>query len=268
MIENYFIKLGKRNQLEENDQQVEGKARKIAKKDPQTSLNDLPLHHTGQSSECTKSTVFTILKQLPDPKWQNITAENLNLQYAIMFTKSEAYEIFHHLEEEIVYEHKSEVHVFGKWHQVPRKQVAYGDEGLRYTFSGKTVSAKPWTPFLRDLRDALASKVGTKFNFVLINRYKDGNDHIGEHKDDEQELVSGSPIASLSFGEARDFVFKHQDSRGAKCVRKIEPVKLNLRSGSLLLMNHPTNSYWYHSLPVRKRCLGPRINLTFRKFHC
>ena len=43
----------------------------------------------------------------------------------------------------------------------------------------------------------------------------DGGDHMGEHKDDEEELVKGSPIASLSLGQERDFVFRHQDARGA-----------------------------------------------------
>lgn len=43
------------------------------------------------------------------------------------------------------------------------------------------------------------------------------------------------------------------------------PVKLQLASGSLLLMNPPTNTYWYHSLPRRAAVLRPRINLTFRR---
>jgi alpha-ketoglutarate-dependent dioxygenase alkB family protein 2 len=267
MIENYFIKHSKRKNQEENDQPLEGQARKIPKKDPRPSLKEPPLDLAGDKPP-TQHDIFTVLKNLPELKWRKITAENLNLEYAIMFTKNEAYKIFNYLENEIVYEHNSKVQVFGKWHNVPRKQASYGDDGLKYSFSGRTISATPWTPFLRELRDMLATKVGTNFNFVLINRYKDGNDHIGEHKDDEHELVSRSPIASLSFGEARDFVFRHQDSRGAKAVSKIEPVKLNLQAGSILLMNYPTNSYWYHSLPVRKKCLGPRINLTFRQMHC
>ncbi len=267
MIENYFIKHGKRKNQEENERLVEGQARKIPRKDPLPSLNE-PCLELAEDKPTTQDDIFTMVKNLPELNWQKITAENLNLEYATMFTKNEAYKIFNHLEKEIVYEHNSKVQVFGKWHNVPRKQASYGDDGLKYTFSGRTVSAKPWTPFLRELRDMLAIKVKTNFNFVLVNRYNDGNDHIGEHKDDERELVSRSPIASLSFGEARDFVFRHQDSRGAKFVRKIEPVKLTLQSGSVLLMNYPTNSYWYHSLPVRKKCLGPRINLTFRQMHC
>lgn len=44
-------------------------------------------------------------------------------------------------------------------------------------------------------------------------RYRDGNDHIGEHKDNETELDKNTPIASLSLGQQRLFVLKHQDCR-------------------------------------------------------
>lgn len=96
-------------------------------------------------------------------------------------------------------------------------------------------------------------------------RYKDGCDHIGEHRDDERELAPGSPIASVSFGACRDFLFRHKDSRGKRPRRTVEAVRLQLAHGSLLLMNPPTNTHWYHSLPIRKRVLAPRVNLTFRK---
>ena len=43
----------------------------------------------------------------------------------------------------------------------------------------------------------------------FLSRYKDGDDSIGEHRDDEKDLVADSPIASLSLGQKRDFVFKH-----------------------------------------------------------
>lgn len=106
---------------------------------------------------------------------------------------------------------------------------------------------------------------GHKFNFVLVNRYNDGNDHMGEHRDDEADLVPKSAIASVSVGQARDFIFRHRDARGSGAKRKIDPVKFELSHGSLLIMNHPTNVYWFHSLPVRKKVICPRINLTFRQ---
>ena len=161
---------------------------------------------------------------------------------------------------------RNEVVMMGKTIKIPRKQTAFGDQGLSYNFSGVSVPAQPWIPLLKGLRDHLAETLGEEFNFVLVNRYKDGSDYIGEHRDDEKDLVSKSSIASLSFGQKRDFVFKHRDTKGKNASRKdIEPIKLCLEHGSLLVMKYPTNTFWYHSLPVRKSAPGTRINLTFRR---
>lgn len=112
---------------------------------------------------------------------------------------------------------------------------------------------------------AFRERAGCEPCLLPACRYKDGCDHIGEHRDDERELAPGSPIASVSFGACRDFLFRHKDARGRSPSRRLEAVRLPLAHGSLLLMNHPTNSHWYHSLPVRKKVLAPRVNLTFRK---
>lgn len=103
---------------------------------------------------------------------------------------------------------------------------------------------------------------------VCMHRYRNGSDNMGEHRDDEQELDSQTPIASVSLGQHRDFIFRHKDSRGKTAFRNIDKIKLVLGNGSLLLMNSPTNKYWYHSLPQRKKLPGVRINLTFRQIIC
>ncbi|XP_056677587.1 DNA oxidative demethylase ALKBH2 [Monodelphis domestica] len=198
--------------------------------------------------------------------WQKIQAESLDCDYTVLFSREEADSLLQTLEKEVEYFEGdlSRVHVYGKWHRIPRKQATYGDEGLTYTFAGLTLSPKPWIPVLEHIRDRVTDVTGHAFNFVLINRYKDGCDHIGEHRDDERELAPKSPIASVSFGACRDFFFRHRDSRGKEPSRPVEVVKLQLAHGSLLMMNHPTNIHWYHSLPVRKGILAPRVNLTFR----
>ncbi|NXC46044.1 ALKB2 demethylase, partial [Penelope pileata] len=203
----------------------------------------------------------------PSPSPQEIRGPGLSLEYRLLFGRAEADEIFRLLEEQVEYfeGEQTKLHVFGKWHPIPRKQVTYGDPELTYTYSGVTFSPKPWVPVLSRIRERLALETGHSFNFVVINRYKDGEDHIGEHRDDEKELIPRSPIASVSFGACRDFVFRHCESRGKKATRHIKPVILQLAHGSLLMMKHPTNVYWYHSLPVRRRVLTPRVNLTFRK---
>ncbi|KAJ8378262.1 hypothetical protein AAFF_G00244660 [Aldrovandia affinis] len=199
--------------------------------------------------------------------WRKIEAEGLDCDYALLFSKDEADRLFKQLEEEVEYftEEKAQVRVFGKLHSIPRKQATYGEPGLMYSFSGVQHLARPWTPTLDYIRDAVTEATGRTFNFVLVNRYKDGHDHIGEHRDDEKELDPGCPIASVSLGAARDFVFRHREARGPGPRRHIDPVKLELAHGSLLLMNQPTNTHWYHSLPARKRILSPRVNLTFRR---
>ncbi|XP_077417518.1 DNA oxidative demethylase ALKBH2 [Vanacampus margaritifer] len=199
--------------------------------------------------------------------WQKIESEGLDCDYALLFTKEEADHLFQKLEQEVVYltGEEAKVKVFGKVYNIQRKQATYGDTGLIYTYSGVTHLACAWTPTVKYIRDFVTKITGHTFNFVLINRYKDGQDYIGEHRDDERELDPLSPIASVSLGAARDFVFRHRDARGKQSGRHIEPVKLVLAHGSLLLMNSPTNTFWYHSLPVRKKVLLPRINLTFRR---
>jgi len=192
--------------------------------------------------------------------WEDTKRENLNLSHKVIFTKKECVDIFHKLEEDIEYltGDLSKVRVFGKWHDLPRKQAAFGDEGLTYKYSGVTVPAKPWTNTLKYLKETVNQITGQHYNFVLVNRYKDGTDKMGEHKDDEKELDENVPIASLTFGAERDFVLKHQE-------KKVDRVVMVLRDGMLLLMNSPTNKFWLHSLPPRKNCMQPRINLTFRK---
>ncbi|XP_071941531.1 uncharacterized protein [Antedon mediterranea] len=197
---------------------------------------------------------------------QKIIGENLDCDYLQLLDKGAADTLFKKCEEEIDYftGDLAKVKVYGKWFNIPRKQVSFGDSGLTYKYSGNTVPALPWPPFLKDLRDLLKSVTGHYFNFVLVNRYATGSDYIGEHKDDEKDMNHFSPIASVSLGQPRMFRFRHGDARGKSPKRIIEPVTVDLKHGTLLMMNYPTNEYWYHSLPKNQSIKLPRINLTFR----
>jgi len=196
---------------------------------------------------------------------------NLCYQYGVIFRNSCANSIYDTLEKEIDYDKNSHVKIYGKTFEVPRKQKAFGNDGLTYTFSNVTVPTSAWIPILIKLKNILEEIVDCKFNFVLINRYKDGQDYMGEHQDNEKDLDSSAPIASLSFGQGRDFVFRHKVLRNSKeedCSISLSKKKvLFLEHGSLLIMKPPTNQFWYHGLPKRsvKKCPNPRINLTFRK---
>lgn len=247
---------------------------KNRKRSPDNNNNKNPTkklkleNYEKREEEGTKEDEDTTLAEFSNPvPWRKIESEGLDCDYALLFSKEEADSLLRKLGQEVVYStgEEAQVQVFGKVYNIPRKQATYGDADLAYTYSGVKRLAYPWTPTLEYIRDAVTETTGQTFNFVLVNRYKDGLDHMGEHRDDEKELDPLCPIASVSLGAARDFIFRHKDSRGKQSGRHIEPVKLELAHGSLLLMNPPTNTFWYHSLPVRRKVLVPRINLTFRR---
>jgi alkylated DNA repair dioxygenase AlkB len=140
---------------------------------------------------------------------------------------------------------------------VRRRTCAFGDAGERYRYAGLERVAHPWTPALASLRDRLARATGTRFNYVLCNRYPDGDAALGWHADDEHDLVPGAPIASISLGAERDFAMRLA-TRGRACLT------VALAHGSLLVMERDTQQYYQHQVPRRRRSREPRINLTFR----
>lgn len=161
----------------------------------------------------------------------------------------------------------SRVRLFGEWHEIPRRQVGYGDEGTCYRFAGCAVRARPWaeTPALMALREALRSRTGFDANFVLVNLYRSGADSIGWHQDDEADLGPQPTILSLSLGATRDFQFRHRQAAD----NGLPTVTIPLAHGSLLTMRDPTNRSWKHQLPRRggkqPESIGPRLNGTFRR---
>jgi DNA oxidative demethylase len=201
--------------------------------------------------------------------WITVLRKQLKVTYAQVVQPGSPASagFFHRLEEQIHYltGKLSQVKIYGKWHPLPRKQAGYGEPGVYYSFTGHRLKATDWAtaPVLGELLALVQSAANTTFNFVFINRYADGGDRIGEHRDADKDLDPVAPIASLTFGASRDFYFKHTSHRAGD---KSEPlVKIQLDDGMLMLMHPPTNSFWHHALPTRKGCKEARINLTFRR---
>lgn len=147
--------------------------------------------------------------------------------------------------------------IYGRSLPQPRLTAWYGDAGKSYTYSGITMVPMAWTPLLLELKASLEAVCGAGFNSVLLNLYRDGNDSMGWHSDDEAELGQHPVIGSLSLGGTRRFMLRHRSQKGLKH-------QLELTSGSLLLMQGTTQQYWQHHIPKTKRPVAPRINLTFR----
>ena len=152
-----------------------------------------------------------------------------------------------------------EVVVFGRKVMQPRLTAWYGDPGCAYAYSGIRLDPLPWSETLLAVKVRIETATGEKFNSVLLNYYRDEEDSIGFHSDDEPELGLRPVIASLSLGAERVFVMKHKRDR------KSPPVRFALASGSLLLMKGETQRHWRHGVPRETRPCGPRVNLTFRR---
>jgi len=146
--------------------------------------------------------------------------------------------------------------IFGKHILTKRKVAWYGDEAFEYTYSNTTKQALPWTKSLSQLKNLAEQASGEYYNSCLLNLYHNGDEGMAWHSDGEKDLKKNGAIASMSFGAARKFSFKHKLS-------KIN-ISIILAHGSLLVMKDETQTNWLHRLPPTKLITKPRINLTFR----
>lgn len=130
---------------------------------------------------------------------------------------------------------------------------------MAYRYSGQTLEPAPVPQFLAKLFRDLEEYTHVRFNHLLMNRYRTGNDYMGWHSDDEPELGNNPPIASLSLGATRRFVVKSKVSTHGFTHR------WQLESGSLMIMGGATQHQFRHGVPKQRTVQNERINLTFRR---
>lgn len=151
------------------------------------------------------------------------------------------------------------IRIFGKAVVTPRLVSWHGERHARYAYSGRTFEPSPWTPELLAIKGRVDATLGVPFNSVLVNYYRDGDDSMGEHADDEPEL-GPSPdnilIASVSLGARRRLLVRHRRRRTVE--------EFVLGEGNLFVMGGTTQRYFRHRVPRAAAAVGPRMNLTFR----
>lgn len=150
------------------------------------------------------------------------------------------------------------IRMWDKQYLQPRLSAWHGDAGTRYTYSGTTFEPQPWSATLLRIRHDIKTLSGHRFNSVLCNLYRDEQDSVSWHSDNEAEFGERPVIASLSLGETRVFKFRHKKRKEQK------KIALELTDGSLLIMAGTTQACWQHAVEKERRPCGPRINLTFR----
>ncbi len=149
------------------------------------------------------------------------------------------------------------IRLFGKTIPQPRLSRFYADDGVSYVYSNQLFTGIPWTDELIELKQKSEEIAQTAFNSGLVNYYRDGNDSMGLHADNEPELGRNPVIASVNFGASRKMVFRKNGTK--------EKFEVILNHGDLLVMSGALQHNWKHEIPKQRRIADPRLNVTFRK---
>ncbi|MBP7370688.1 MAG: alpha-ketoglutarate-dependent dioxygenase AlkB [Arenimonas sp.] len=153
---------------------------------------------------------------------------------------------------------QAELKIYGRHVLTQRLTCWMGDKGASYVYSNTRFEPLPWISPVLEIKQRIESATGHRFNSVLLNYYRNGQDAMGWHCDDENELGMQPTIASLSLGAERRFLLRRKD-------KTEKSLAIELSHGSLLLMQGDTQKNYLHALPRTAKQIPARINLTFRK---
>lgn len=162
---------------------------------------------------------------------------------------------FERLQSETPWE-EVEVTMFGKKHRQSALSTWHTNTGINYVYSRTERVAHPMTDLLEEFRLRCESVASASFNSVLVNLYRDGRASMGWHSDNEAINGREPTIASVSLGATRRFDLRHRETK--------ETLKVDLDSGSVLVMSGLSQQCWVHQIAKTAKPVGPRINLTFR----
>lgn len=138
----------------------------------------------------------------------------------------------------------------------PRLTAWYGD-AKTYDLEKSRKPTNLWIPELFDLKEKIEKEFSCRFNGVLLNLYRDNNDSVAWHSDNESRYGKRPVIASISLGQTRNFDFRKKDHHQSK-------YSLPLPHGSLLIMKGDLQENWEHRIAKSAIPMKERINLTFR----
>ena len=156
--------------------------------------------------------------------------------------------------------------------KLARNTAVFGDTSKLSKFPeiwGEDVEMVNWSngmPMMETVLNKVKSFLEQEFNICLVNQYPSGKDFIGWHADNE-EKGDKYCIASISLGAVRKFLFLLKTKDLGLDEEEQERVEVELGHGSLLVMKHPCQDLYLHSLPPDKKVKDERINLTYRIFH-
>ncbi|ADO67084.1 putative alkylated DNA repair protein [Cafeteria roenbergensis virus] len=132
----------------------------------------------------------------------------------------------------------------------------FSNKSIGYQYSGQLAKSIKLTKNLKLLIIVINYMFNADFNGVLINYYKDGNETIGKHSDDERNL-DNSGVISISYGQER--IFRIRKKINNKIVLDLETNHLGL-----IHMGGDFQKEFTHEIPTQKKLTNGRYSLTFR----
>ena len=149
-----------------------------------------------------------------------------------------------------------EIEMHGRAVKTPRWQQAYGAD---YGYTGRVNKALSVPPLLQPMLDWSRGAVAKELNGILLNWYDGSKGHyIGKHRDSTANMVTGSPIVTISFGEERKLRLRPWRQSGFQ--------DFPARDGAVFVMPYDTNLAWTHEVPPSAKRQGRRISVTIRAF--
>ncbi|MET4137921.1 alpha-ketoglutarate-dependent dioxygenase AlkB [Pedobacter sp. UYP1] len=173
-----------------------------------------------------------------------------------IFTEQESYNLLQKFIAETPWKQKV-VRMYDKEVVTPRLTAWYADQETYDYTSLRRAEPLLWTPELLRIKKRAEEIAGVTFNSVLLNYYRDGNDSVAWHSDNEKALGTHPVIASVSFGQVRSFDIRNKQDHSHK-------YSIRLESAALMIMKGNLQTDWEHRVPKSARPMRPRVNLTFR----
>jgi alkylated DNA repair dioxygenase AlkB len=179
-----------------------------------------------------------------------------------LFTEEESRDKLEFLKEKTFVYHRPYKR-YNKIVKVPRGQASFTlNENIHYDY-GKIAGGSPPNEImcerLKEITQRVNEALGRNYNTILMNVYKDNKDAIGFHQDNENGWVKETGFATLAFGCERPFVIQE--------IATGERQKIIHKSGEIIEMPYPMNTYYTHSVPACSKAMASdwRISLTFRE---
>jgi alkylated DNA repair dioxygenase AlkB len=174
--------------------------------------------------------------------------------------------------------------------KIPRLQKWYHSENMYFSNDwGTSNKYERWMSHnydetLLELQNYLQQKINNLyfnyngynnplFNSCLINKYRNGNDSIKRHSDNQSHFGENPTILGLSFGESRTISFERRmyDPMNPKIIKKDKNKKdnfnLKLEGNSMFIMAGSSQKYFTHEVKKEINKTNTRYNMTFREHH-